>query len=153
MTALRDGAFYGWPFSYYGRNVDDRVKPQDPERVARAITPDYALGAHTASLGLCWSGNSDLPAFRHGMFVGQHGSWNRKVYSGYKVVFVPFEHGKPDGLPVDVLTGFLDARNHAFGRPVGVAIDARGALLVADDVGNTVWRVSRAAHAPTASSR
>jgi glucose/arabinose dehydrogenase len=152
MTSLRDGGFYGWPFSYYGSHVDDRVKPQDPALVARAISPDYALGAHTASLGLCWSGGAQLPGFAHGMFVGQHGSWNRKLHSGYKVIFVPFEHGKPAGQPVDVLTGFLDQHDRAFGRPVGVAIDAHGALLVADDVGNTVWRVTRAAHAPTASN-
>jgi len=152
MTALHEGAFYGWPFSYYGQHVDDRVTPQDPELVARAIAPDYALGAHTASLGLCWSAGSALPEFRHGMFVGQHGSWNRKVHSGYKVIFVPFANGKPTGTPVDVLSGFLDAGHRALGRPVGVAIDKRGALLVADDVGNVIWRVSPAGHAPTASN-
>lgn len=152
MTAVHDGAFYGWPFSYFGHHVDDRVKPQNPELVAKAIAPDYALGAHTASLGLCWSTGSKLPELQHGMFVGQHGSWNRKTYSGYKVVFVPFAHGKPAGEPVDVLTGFLDAHHRAFGRPVGVAMDTRGALLVADDVGDVIWRVSRAAHAPTAST-
>jgi glucose/arabinose dehydrogenase len=151
MTSLHDGAFYGWPFSFYGDHVDDRVKPQNPEMVAKAIAPDFALGAHTASLGLCWSGGSTLPAFEHGMFIGQHGSWNRTVFSGYKVVFVPFAKGKPAGTPVDVLSGFLDAKHHAMGRPVGVAIDKSGALLVADDVGGVVWRVSRAAHAPTAS--
>jgi glucose/arabinose dehydrogenase len=153
MTALHDGAFYGWPFSYYGQHVDNRVTPQNPELVAKAIPPDYALGAHTASLGLCWSAGSALPEFRHGMFVGQHGSWNRKTYSGYKVVFVPFVGGKPTGTPVDVLSGFLDAGHRALGRPVGVAIDKRGALLVADDVGNVVWRVSPAGgHAPAASN-
>jgi glucose/arabinose dehydrogenase len=152
MTALHAGAFYGWPFSYYGQHVDERVKPQNPAMVAKAIPPDYALGAHTASLGLCWSAGSKLPGFEHGMFVGQHGSWNRKDFSGYKVVFVPFEHGKPAGTPVDVLTGFLDAEHRALGRPVGVAMDKRGALLVADDVGNTVWRVSRAEHPVTALS-
>jgi glucose/arabinose dehydrogenase len=145
MTALRDGAFYGWPFSYYGQHVDQRVKPQDPDLVAKAILPDYALGAHTASLGLCWAGGSKLPGLQHGMFVGQHGSWNRKIHSGYKVVFVPFTGGTPSGPPVDVLTGFLDSKDRALGRPVGVAIDKSGALLVADDVGNAVWRVSRAA--------
>ena len=150
MTALHEGAFYGWPFSYYGQHVDDRVKPQNPQAVAKAIAPDYALGAHTASLGLCWSANSQLPSFEHGMFVGQHGSWNRKIHSGYKVIFVPFDHDRPSGPPVDVLTGFLDEHDRAYGRPVGVAIDQSGALLVADDVGNTVWRVSRAAHAPAA---
>jgi glucose/arabinose dehydrogenase len=144
MTALHDGAFYGWPFSYYGQHIDHRVKPQNPEMVAKAVPPDYALGAHTASLGLCWSGDSNLPvSFQHGMFVGQHGSWNRKTRSGYKVVFVHFANGAPTGLPVDVLTGFLDSHGRAMGRPVGVAIDKRGALLVADDVGNTIWRVSR----------
>jgi glucose/arabinose dehydrogenase len=152
MAGLREGAFYGWPFSYYGDHVDERVKPQDAAMVAKAIAPDYALGAHTASLGLCWAGNSQLPQFRHGMFVGQHGSWNRKLHSGYRVIFVPFENGKPSGDPVDVLTGFLDKHDKAFGRPVGVALDKQGALLVADDVGNAVWRVSRAAHPPTASN-
>jgi glucose/arabinose dehydrogenase len=143
MTGLREGAFYGWPFSYYGQHVDTRVKPQNPAMVAKAIAPDYALGAHSASLGLCWSGGSTLPdPFRQGMFIGQHGSWNRKVHSGYKVIFVPFIDGKPSGAPVDVLTGFLGAKEEALGRPVGVAIDKRGALLVADDVGNVVWRVS-----------
>jgi glucose/arabinose dehydrogenase len=145
MTALRRGAFYGWPFSYYGQHVDDRVKPQNPDMVAKAVPPDYALGAHTASLGLCWSGDSKLPArFQHGMFIGQHGSWNRKTRSGYKVVFVRFSNGKPAGLPVDVLTGFLDSKGRALGRPVGVAVDKRGALLVADDVGDTIWRVTGA---------
>jgi glucose/arabinose dehydrogenase len=143
MTAVHDGGFYGFPYSYYGQHVDTRVKPQDPALVAQAISPDYALGAHTASLGLCWSGDSKLPdPFRHGMFVGQHGSWNRKVRSGYKVVFVPFKQEKPQGLPIEVLTGFLDAHGDAQGRPVGLAIDKTGALLVADDVGNTVWRVA-----------
>lgn len=145
MTALHEGAFYGWPFSYYGQHVDERVKPQNPGLVAKAIPPDYALGAHTASLGLCWSAGSTLPGMEHGMFVGQHGSWNRKDFSGYKVVFVPFDHGRPAGAPIDVLTGFLDSDRRAQGRPVGVAMDKHGALLVADDVGNTVWRVSRAA--------
>jgi glucose/arabinose dehydrogenase len=142
MTAVRDGGFYGWPYSYYGPNVDARVQPQRPELVARAIVPDYALGPHTASLGLASSAGESLsPSFRNGMFVGQHGSWNRKPRSGYKVIFVPFAGGKPSGQPVDVLTGFLDKDNDAQGRPVGVAIDGKGALLVADDVGNTIWRV------------
>jgi glucose/arabinose dehydrogenase len=146
MTSLRQGAFYGFPFSYYGQHVDTRVKPQDPSKVAQALPPDYALGAHTASLGLCWSANARLPEpFRHGMFVGQHGSWNRTTRSGYKVIFVPFEGPKPHGLPIDVLTGFLNSDDEAMGRPVGVAIDKRGELLVADDVGNSVWRVSAAA--------
>lgn len=143
MTGLREGAFYGWPFSYYGQHVDTRVKTQKPDQVARALEPDYALGAHTASLGLCWSTGSKLPdPFHLGMFIGQHGSWNRKQHSGYKVIFVPFTDGKPSGAPVDVLTGFLSAKGEALGRPVGVAIDAHGALLVADDVGEAVWRVS-----------
>jgi glucose/arabinose dehydrogenase len=145
MTGLHDGAFYGWPFSYYGQHVDVRVKPQNSDLVAKAIMPDYALGAHTASLGLCWSGGSTLPPpFTEGMFVGQHGSWNRKERSGYKVIFVPFTNGRPSGAPIDVLTGFLSAKDEALGRPAGVAIDKRGALLVADDVGGAVWRISAA---------
>jgi glucose/arabinose dehydrogenase len=143
MTAVRDGAFYGFPYSYYGQHVDTRVKPQRPDLVATAIVPDYALGPHTASLGLTSSRGNTLPAqFRNGMFVGQHGSWNRTPASGYKVIFVPFSGGKPSGTPVDVLTGFLNEHGDAMGRPVGVTIDSRGALLVADDVGNVVWRVS-----------
>jgi glucose/arabinose dehydrogenase len=145
LTSVRDGAFYGWPFSYYGQNVDERVQPSQPEMVAKAIKPDYALGPHTASLGLAWSQGNTLPAtFASGMFVGQHGSWNRKPHSGYKVIFVPFAGGKPSGDAVDVLTGFLSDSGEAHGRPVGVAIDKRGALLVADDVGNVIWRVSGA---------
>jgi glucose/arabinose dehydrogenase len=145
MTAVHDDAFYGWPYSYYGSHVDDRVSPPRPDLVARAIAPDYALGPHTASLGLTWSGgDSLLPAFATGMFVGQHGSWNRSPHSGYKVIFVPFANGRPSGAPADVLTGFLTDDGDAKGRPVGVAIDRRGALLVADDVGNTVWRVRSA---------
>ena len=145
MTGLQQGGFYGWPYSYYGQHVDDRVKPQNPDMVGHAIVPQYALGAHTASLGLCWSDGVKLPAtFRHGMFVGQHGSWNRSTRSGYEVVFVAFDHGQPTGLPVIVLSGFLDSHGDAMGRPVGVAVDKQGGLLVADDVGNTVWRVSSA---------
>lgn len=145
MTAVRDGGFYGWPYSYYGRHVDARVKPRRPDLVAAALVPDYALGPHTASLGLAYADGTALPArFGRGMFVGQHGSWNRKPPSGYKVTFVPFAGGAPAGMPVDVLTGFLDGRGRARGRPVGVAVDRRGALLVADDVGNTVWRVTAA---------
>jgi glucose/arabinose dehydrogenase len=143
LTSVHEGAFYGWPYSYYGRHVDDRPQPQRPDLVARAVAPDYALGAHTASLGLVASAGATLPApFTNGMFVGQHGSWNRNPPSGYKVVFVPFADGKPTGMPIDVLTGFLDASGGAKGRPVGVAIDKSGALLVADDVGNVVWRVT-----------
>jgi glucose/arabinose dehydrogenase len=143
MTAVREGGFYGFPYSYYGQHVDDRMKPQNAAMVEKAISPDYALGAHTASLGLCWSGGSKLPAaFHTGMFIGQHGSWNRRTRSGYKVIFVAFDHGVPEGLPIEVLGGFLDAKGDAQGRPVGLAIDRQGSLLVADDVGNTVWRVS-----------
>lgn len=145
MTSLRDGGFYGWPYSYYGQHMDSRVSPQRPDLVARAIVPDYALGAHTASLGLASAVGNTLPAaFANGMFVGQHGSWNRRPHSGYKVIFVPFVNGQPAGPPLDVLTGFLSDGGKAFGRPVGVAIDQQGALLVADDVGNVVWRVSAA---------
>ncbi len=143
LTSVRDGAFYGWPYSYYGQHVDERVKPQRPELVAKAISPDYALGPHTASLGLVSSAGTTLPAqFANGMFIGQHGSWNRKPHSGYKVIYVPFESSMPLGAPVDVLTGFLSDEGRAFGRPVGVALDKKGALLVADDVGNVIWRVT-----------
>ena len=148
MTSVRDGGFYGWPYSYYGRHVDSRVEPQRPDLVAAAIVPDYALGSHTASLGLAWAQGSALPPrFEHGMFVGQHGSWNRRPRSGYQVIFVPFRDGKPSGMPIPVLTGFVTPDGDALGRPVGVAIDKEGALLVADDVGNVVWRVTRAADA------
>ena len=143
MTSVRDGGFYGWPYSYYGQHIDSRIKTQRPDLVAKAIVPDYALGPHTASLGLAWGGQTALPArFEHGMFVGQHGSWNRKPFSGYKVIFVPFANGAPAGEPMDVLTGFIKQDGEAMGRPVGVAIDRHGALLVADDVGNSVWRVT-----------
>jgi glucose/arabinose dehydrogenase len=142
MTSVKDGGFYGWPYSYFGQHVDQRVQPPRPDLVAQALLPDYALGAHTASLGLAWSqGNTLPPVFAQGMFIGQHGSWNRRPHSGYKVIFVPFKESKPDGLPLDVLTGFLSDEGKAFGRPVGVAIDRQGALLVADDVGNVVWSV------------
>ncbi len=144
MTRVADGAFYGWPYSYYGQHVDARVQPPRPDLVARAVVPDYALGPHTASLGLTFSHASAMlpPAFADGAFVAQHGSWNRSPPSGYKVIFVPFKDGKPAGMPVDVLTGFLDAQGEAQGRPVGVVLDKDGALLVADDVGGTVWRVT-----------
>jgi len=143
ITSVKDGAFYGWPYSYYGQHVDVRVEPQNPALVAKAIAPDYAVGPHTASLGLTFAEGSALPApFTEGAFVGQHGSWNRKPHSGYKVIFVPFNGGKPVGQPVDVLTGFLNADEKAQGRPVGVVIDKQGGLLVADDVGNKIWRVS-----------
>lgn len=152
MTALRDGGFYGWPYSYFGQHVDDRVKPPRPDRVADAIVPDYALGPHTGSLGLAYSAIGGMPApFANGMFIGQHGSWNRQPQSGYKVIFVPFRNGKPvDSVPLEVLTGFLSADGDAYGRPVGVAVDRSGALLVADDVGNVIWRVS-ASPAPASS--
>ena len=145
ITSVQDGAFYGWPFSYYGQHVDVRVNPQNLDLVAKAIAPDYAVGPHTASLGLTFAEGSKLPApFTDGAFIGQHGSWNRKPHSGYKVIFVPFEAGQPKGQPVDVLTGFLDKDEKAMGRPVGVVVDQQGGVLVADDVGNKVWRVSAA---------
>jgi len=140
MTAVRDGGFYGWPYSYYGSHVDTRVKPERRDLVEAAIVPDYALGAHTASLGLTYADGA--LGFGPGMFVGQHGSWNRDPRSGYKVIFVPFANGRPSGSPVDVLTGFVQENGDAMGRPVGVAVDRHGGLLVADDVGNTVWRVT-----------
>jgi glucose/arabinose dehydrogenase len=143
LTSVRDGGFYGWPYSYFGQHVDTRVEPPRPDLVAQARAPDYALGAHTASLGLVSAtGNTLGQTFASGMFIGQHGSWNRRPHSGYKVVFVPFKSGQPAGDPVDVLTGFLSQDGKAQGRPVGVALDKQGALLVADDVGNVVWRVS-----------
>ena len=135
LTSLSAGAFYGWPYSYYGARVDSRVKPQRPDLVAKAKKPDFALGSHVAALGLAMTND--------GAYIGQHGSWNRKPLSGYNVVFVPFKDGKPSGKPpVEILTGFLSPEQEAWGRPVGVALDKRGALLVADDVGNTVWRVA-----------
>jgi glucose/arabinose dehydrogenase len=143
MTAVRAGAFYGWPWSYYGQHADARPQPANPDMVARAIAPDYALGPHTASLGLAFYDGALLPAhYRNGAFVGQHGSWNRRPRSGYKVIFVPFADGVPAGDAQDILTGFLDAGGNALGRPVGVAVARDGALLVADDVGNSVWRLS-----------
>ncbi|MFK4382077.1 PQQ-dependent sugar dehydrogenase [Bradyrhizobium sp. USDA 223] len=143
MTSVKDGGFYGWPYSYFGQHVDPRVKPERPDLVVRAIVPDYALSSHVAPLGLAFNTGTSLPAaYRGGAFVGEHGSWNRHVLNGYKVVFVPFKDGKPNGPPQDVVTGFLNSDNQARGRPVGVAIDKTGALLVADDSGNTVWRVS-----------
>ena len=145
MTSVKDGAFYGWPYSYYGQHVDTRVKPPRPDLVAKAIAPDYALGTHTASFGLAFYEATLFPKrFAGGAFIGQHGSWNRQPPSGYKVIFVPFAAGRPAGMPEDVLTGFRDAQGQALGRPVGVVVDRAGALLVADDVGNIVWRVSPA---------
>ena len=145
LTSVKQGAFYGWPYSYYGQHVDVRVEPPRPDLVAKAVPPDYALGAHVAALGLAYAGAASLPSrLTNGMFIGEHGSWNREVPAGYKVVFVPFKGGRPAGPPLDVLTGFVSAKGEAFGRPVGVALDAKGALLVADDVGNTVWRAATA---------
>ncbi|HWD26281.1 MAG TPA: sorbosone dehydrogenase family protein [Rhizomicrobium sp.] len=144
MTSVKDGGFYGWPYSYYGRHVDVRMQPQRPDLVAKAIQPDYALGAHTASLGLTFSDKAKLgAAYAHGIFIGQHGSWNRNPRAGYRVIFVPFTGTMPSGQPQEVLTGFLSAKGDAQGRPVGVTIDNQGALLVADDVGETVWRVTK----------
>jgi glucose/arabinose dehydrogenase len=141
LTSVKQGAFYGWPYSYYGQHVDKRVEPPRPDLVSTAVPPDYALGAHVAALGLAFAADAAVPArLRNGMYVGEHGSWNREVPSGYKVVFVPFKDGKPAGQPLDVLTGFVSSKGEAFGRPVGVAVDKQGALLVADDVGNTIWR-------------
>lgn len=145
LTSVTDGAFYGWPYSYYGVHLDPRVRPQRPDLVAKAVKPDYALGSHVAPLGLAFAGAHPLaPSFAQGAFIGEHGSWNRSVFAGYKVVFVPFRDGKPDGLPRDVLTGFLGDDGRARGRPVGVAIGRNGELLVADDAGNAVWRVTPA---------
>jgi glucose/arabinose dehydrogenase len=143
ITSVKDGGFYGWPYSYYGSHVDDRVKPPRPDLVAKALVPDYAVGSHTASLGLVFYRGDLFPQrYRGGAFVGQHGSWNRKPISGYRVIFVPFANGRPSGKPEEVLTDFVDGGQHALGRPVGVAIDRHGALLVADDVGNRIWRVT-----------
>jgi len=144
LTSVREGGFYGWPYCYWGQTVDDRV-PQDPAMVAKAITPDYALGGHTASLGLCWMPAGSLPGFPDGMAIGQHGSWNRSTLSGYKVVFVPFENGRPSGPARDILSGFLAPdEKESYGRPVGTARDPDGSLLVADDIGNVIWRVTGA---------
>ena len=147
MTSVKDGGFYGWPYSYYGQHVDPRVMPQKPDMVAKAIKPDYALSSHVAALGLTFNTSASLPAnYAGGAFVGEHGSWDRDPLNGYKVIFVPFSNGHPSGPPQDLVTGFLDADQHARGRPVGLALDKTGALLIADDLGNTVWRVSAAAH-------
>lgn len=146
MTSVQDGAFYGWPYSYYGQHVDERVEPQHPDLVASAIAPDYALGSHTAPLGLAFYRGSLLPQrYIGGAFIGQHGSWNRRPLSGYKVIFVAFSNGIPVGVPEDILSGFVDDEGNARGRPVGVVVDQKGALLVADDIGNVIWRVSPAA--------
>ena len=146
MTSVQDGGFYGWPYSYFGKHLDPRIEPQRPDLVAKAIVPDYALGAHTASLSLAFYSGKLLPArYAGGAFISQHGSWNRNPRSGYKVIFVPFAAGRPAGMPEDILTGFVNARGDAQGRPAGVAFDRAGALLVADDVGNIIWRVTPAA--------
>ena len=145
MTSVQDGGFYGWPYSYFGQHVDTRVQPPRPDLVAKALAPDYALGAHTASMGLAfYEGGLLSQRYAGGAFIGQHGSWNRKPLTGYKVIFVPFANGMPAGGPEDILTGFVNARGEALGRPVGVVVDRKGALLVADDVGNVVWRVTAA---------
>jgi glucose/arabinose dehydrogenase len=145
LTSVKDGGFYGWPYSYFGQHVDPRVHPQRPDLVAKAIVPDYALSSHVAPLGLAFYTGSSLPGvYRDGAFVGEHGSWNRPILNGYKVVFVPFKDGRPDGMAQDVVTGFLNSKDQARGRPVGLAVDKSGALLIADDVGNTVWRVTSA---------
>ncbi len=145
LTSVKDGGFYGWPYSYYGKHVDDRIKPPRPDLVAKAIVPDYALGNHVAPLGMVFYEGTLLPQFAGGAFIGQHGSWNRTPLNGYNVVFVPFQGGKPNGPPRDILTGFVNKDGDAYGRPVGVAVDKAGAVLVADDVGNVIWRVAPAA--------
>jgi glucose/arabinose dehydrogenase len=142
LTAVKEGAFYGWPYSYWGQNVDTRVQPQDPQKVAAAIRPDYSLGSHVAALGVSFSSPSMGNKFAEGVFVGEHGSWNRTSPAGYKVVFVPFRNGRPSGSPVDFLVGFMGEDGKTRGRPVGVTVDGRGALIVADDLSNTVWRVT-----------
>ncbi|MCF6783083.1 PQQ-dependent sugar dehydrogenase [Stutzerimonas stutzeri] len=143
LTSVQEGGFYGWPYSYWGKNVDERVRPQDPDKVAAAITPDYALGSHVAALGLDFSSEVMGPEYADGVFIGEHGSWNRKNPVGYKVIFVPFENGRPSGEPMEFVTGFRTDDGKTRGRPVGVTVDPRGALIVADDLANTVWRVSR----------
>jgi glucose/arabinose dehydrogenase len=150
LSSIRDGGFYGWPYSYWGKNVDPRVRPQDPEMVAKAIRPDYALGSHVAALGVTFSGPAMGGRFTEGAFIGEHGSWNRSDPSGYKVVFVPFRNGQPSGPPVDFITGFHEQDGKTYGRPVGVTVDPRGALIVADDLSNTIWRVTPLTRAPAA---
>lgn len=142
LTSVREGGFYGWPYSYWGQNVDTRAQPQNPERVAAAIRPDFSLGAHVAALGVAFSSPAMGKAFADGVFVGEHGSWNRNVPVGYRVVFVPFREGRPAGTPIDFVSGFLNGDGNARGRPVGVSVDPRGALIVADDLSNTVWRIT-----------
>ena len=148
LTSVRENAFYGWPYSYYGQHVDVRVEPQRPDLVAKAIPPDYALGSHVAALGIAFSQGTSLPdQYTSGVFIGEHGSWDRDPPVGYKVIYVPFRDGHPSGPPQDVVTGFVSNDAHTKGRPVGVALDRTGALLVADDVGNTVWRVTASTRA------
>lgn len=145
MTSVKDGAFYGWPYSYFGQNVDPRVQPQRPDLVAKAVVPDYALSSHVAPLGMVFYTAGNLPAqYQGGAFVGEHGSWNRYQFNGYKVIYVPFKDGRPSGKPQDFVTGFLEGDDQTHGRPVGLAVDKSGGLLIADDVGNTIWRVSAA---------
>ena len=143
LTSVREGGFYGWPYAYWGQNVDPRVKPSDPEKVKATIKPDYSLGSHVAALGLHFSSPVMGEKFANGAFVGEHGSWNRNPPVGYKVIFVPFANGRPAGEPIDFVTGFRDDKGKTRGRPVGVTVDPKGALIVADDLANTVWRVSR----------
>ncbi|WP_207462591.1 sorbosone dehydrogenase family protein [Azospirillum sp. SYSU D00513] len=150
LTSVREGGFYGWPYSYWGQNVDPRVRPQDPQKVASAIPPDYSLGSHVAALGLAFSTPAMGAQFADGVFVGEHGSWNRSVPIGYKVVFVPFRDGAPAGPPIDFVTGFLGEDGNTYGRPVGVTVDPRGALIVADDLSNTVWRITPPQQSPAA---
>jgi glucose/arabinose dehydrogenase len=145
LTSVRDGGFYGWPYSYWGKHLDPRVKPQRPDLVAQAIMPDYSLSSHVAPLGMVFYTAANLPpAYHGGAFVGEHGSWDRQKFNGFKVVYVPFAHGQPSGMAQDVVTGFLAGGNKAYGRPVGLAVDSHGGLLIADDVGGTVWRVTGA---------
>ncbi|MFZ0399260.1 MAG: sorbosone dehydrogenase family protein [Methyloceanibacter sp.] len=153
MTAVKEGGIYGWPYSYLGQHLDPRLKPQRPDLVAKAIVPDYALGAHTASLGLAFYQGKLLPErFAGGAFIAQHGSWNRRPRSGFKVIFVPFTEGRPSGMPEDILTGFVDGSGNALGRPAGVAVDRTGGVLIADDVGNAIWRIAPAAAASATAS-
>jgi len=153
LTSVKEGAFYGWPYSYYGQHLDPRVQPQRPDLVARAIPPDYALSSHVAPLGLVFDTGNGLPSqYSGGAFVGEHGSWDRQILNGYKVIFVPFTNGKPNGMVQDIVTGFLDDQGNAHGRPVALTLDKTGALLIADDVGNTVWRVTSAAPPQSASN-
>ena len=150
LTSVREGGFYGWPFSYWGQNVDPRVRPQDPEKVASAIRPDYSLGSHVAALGLAFSTPAMGAQFTDGVFVCEHGSWNRSVPSGYKVIFVPFRDGRPAGPPIEFVTGFYGEDGKTYGRPVGVTVDPQGALIVADDLSNTIWRVTPSNQSPAA---